>query len=842
MAAMPPGSPGSPTPVIRTPPSLETYNVRTLRCGHRVTVMKRFQAFMDRQRPFEARATWRKHLKSIQALHRLGQKHKPRELSADMLLVTGHEGGLLQVRNFDTGEIIGSGQHYNEATVTCIQVTNSYVYTAVEKRVRRGSSAGVTGSEQCDIYVWDLSSMGEVAHTLEGHTDRVCCLAAPPWNELTPVSGSLDKTIIVWDVSKGRRPVHILRGHGMMVKHLLLGRESIVSASSDQSIRVWSWDGKETAKYDSAHSGPIFFLSYGTTPETVVSACGGGLVRESSLDKGALRELWHNKAAKGQILDVAFDDKYVASSSLETSAINFYIRSQKDNRKLQLHEQPVRTLEMDGQRQCLMSGSDDGVVVVWDYHDLDKGRTPTSLLQVQAHKASIVSIILERDLKGCWERMFTTAGDQTVFVIDFVLDRGSRSHDVKRPATHAVGIPRTNTVVTAHGHECLVWNASKKEHKANYTEGGTGYLRVHDERIVGLRYSAEEQKLVSVSEEGFMQVWDVSFYDEVGMKMEELIAPADKLELKHPCKCLSPCFGQAIGVGMSKLHHHGGVVAVHNYVSMSAISHFFTNEPPLAVSFLGTPNEEITQVLVQFADHEAVLYDLDGKAIRAIAPALEGAAKPPLEWPVVPYLEWQNTKYDPPQHMVILAKGDLVKECTVVLDGGKNVLDVKTNWGARCPAYVTCSALIRQAGMYCVAGLQNGTFRIWDNYGELLHSISWDGSTSSEAEVRDIPPGRLRRLSFANAAGSTHHSVPASAVTVSLQQRFLALGFADGSVHLWDMVSRRNTKRIFAHSAECVRLLHIIGRRLVSTTDNRVRFDNLEVREDFASQPQSPGR
>eukprot|EP01062_Namystynia_karyoxenos_P054328 TRINITY_DN4462_c0_g2_i1.p1 TRINITY_DN4462_c0_g2~~TRINITY_DN4462_c0_g2_i1.p1 ORF type:complete len:885 (+),score=234.60 TRINITY_DN4462_c0_g2_i1:93-2657(+) len=836
-------SPGS------APPVIDRYNVRTMRCSERVTVMKRFQAFVDRSRPFAAKQTWKRAVQTVQAVRRFNFGSKtgsPRNLAADLVVVTGHEHGTLQVRNFDTGEVLGSGRHYNESTVTVVQVTNSYVFTAVSKKTAQQGRPSITGSgtsDDCDIFVWDMTNLNCIAHTLEGHEDRVCSLAVPEWNELTPVSGSLDKTIMIWDISKGKRPTHILKGHGMMVKYLLLTRSLIISASSDQSLRLWDWEGEAVAKYETAHTGPVFYLSFGLTEDTVMSACGGGVVRESAIEGRQLKTVWFSKLAKGQIIDIAFDAKYVAVCSAESPTINFYIKGQRESRKIPVQDASVRTLEMDGRRQCLLCGSDDGLVVVWNYRGFDEGKAPTVLLQVQAHRTSISSLILDQAPSGAWERIITCAGDQTMFILDFVTDRDSRTHDLKHPPQELTCIPYSGSLVTTHGHQAFVWNPRRREHKANYGDGQWGVLKGHVERVVGIRYCAEEQKLLTLSHDGSLKIWDVSFYDEAEMRYEELITSAATMDMRHPCVHLSDCFGQVAGVSMSKQHSYGGIINVVNFVAQDTISHFFTREPAAKVSFIGVPNVEITQVICQYSDHDIVLHELDGKVIRSISPA---QADVKIVGPLVPYRTWENTKYDPPQKIVLISRGELVKEATVILDGAKVVHDVRADWGTRLGSSVVCAELVMQSGIHCMAGLENGTFRAIDRYGTIRHTISHDGSTRNDHDEKEMPAHvqPRRRLSYSNAAPSSGlsppQSPPASSLHVAQRQRYAVLGFADGVCILWDTTAHRAARRFHAFVKTPLTSAAVIGTRLITCCSDAIRFDNIEAREDHTAGPESP--
>lgn len=56
----------------------------------------------------------------------------------------------------------------------------------------------MTGSSDKTIKVWDLRMFGECLNTLEGHTNFVCCIS---FVGKTLVSGSDDCTIRLWDLS-----------------------------------------------------------------------------------------------------------------------------------------------------------------------------------------------------------------------------------------------------------------------------------------------------------------------------------------------------------------------------------------------------------------------------------------------------------------------------------------------------------------------------------------------------------------------------------------------------------------------------------------------------------------
>ena len=67
--------------------------------------------------------------------------------------------------------------------------------------VSRDASFAVTGSRDCLVKIWHLSS-GETHATLEGHTGSISCVDFAP-NTLFAVSGSEDCTLRVWGLTLG---------------------------------------------------------------------------------------------------------------------------------------------------------------------------------------------------------------------------------------------------------------------------------------------------------------------------------------------------------------------------------------------------------------------------------------------------------------------------------------------------------------------------------------------------------------------------------------------------------------------------------------------------------------
>ena len=75
--------------------------------------------------------------------------------------------------------------------------------------------------------------------TLEGHEDRVYCVAVTPDGKQI-VSGSRDRTVRVWEFASGK-PLNKLTDHTSFVTAVAVTPDNalVVSASWDRSVRVW---------------------------------------------------------------------------------------------------------------------------------------------------------------------------------------------------------------------------------------------------------------------------------------------------------------------------------------------------------------------------------------------------------------------------------------------------------------------------------------------------------------------------------------------------------------------------------------------------------------------------
>jgi len=105
----------------------------------------------------------------------------------------------------------------------------------------------VSGNRDGAVRIWSLPD-GRLIDTLEGHGDRVGCLAISPDGRLL-VSGNADGTVRMWSLPDGRL-IDTLEGHGGGVKCLAISPDGLLLAvgSKDGTARLWTSKLSELSK------------------------------------------------------------------------------------------------------------------------------------------------------------------------------------------------------------------------------------------------------------------------------------------------------------------------------------------------------------------------------------------------------------------------------------------------------------------------------------------------------------------------------------------------------------------------------------------------------------------
>ena len=126
---------------------------------------------------------------------------------------------------------------------------------------------------------------GALVRVLEGHANSVLSVAVTPDKRV--VSASDDNTLRVWDIESGDT-LKTLEGHENWVNSVAVTpHKRVVSASDDNTLRVWDIESGDTLKTLEGHANSV--LSVAVTPDKrVVSASDDNTLRVWDIESGSL--------------------------------------------------------------------------------------------------------------------------------------------------------------------------------------------------------------------------------------------------------------------------------------------------------------------------------------------------------------------------------------------------------------------------------------------------------------------------------------------------------------------------------------------------------------------------
>jgi len=251
------------------------------------------------------------------------------------------------------------------------------------------SKKNLFASGSCDytIVIWNLTTLGFI-QKLQGHSGCVNALALQKDKYL--LSGSSDKAIFMWDIENGFNYVYKLDGHTQPITALVSLENKVVSASEDNTIRIWS---------------PSFYLE---TEENLYQAKSKLIILNNSVIVAGLSNgeivIWKKLKNKSTLQLVA----YLAGHSSEVYALtvlkNNSLVSCSGDKTMKIWNQIspssfecVNTLKIVGnskisslavnENMLLMSGDIGRIYIL--------NQTSFQLLQeIQAHSSIVRSIIV----------------------------------------------------------------------------------------------------------------------------------------------------------------------------------------------------------------------------------------------------------------------------------------------------------------------------------------------------------------------------------------------------------------------------------------------------------------
>lgn len=282
----------------------------------------------------------------------------------------------------------------------------------------------ITGSRDWSIRIWDAASR-ECLATLQQHQGSVLCMT---YSNGMLVSGSSDGTACVWinetlagrpcpaGTDQANSPLfharYQLSGHRAGILDICFDKCWIVTASRDGTLCVWHRYSGELVRVFREHGACVNACSI--NDGRVASAASNGTVYIWDPASGYV--LQRLNGIRCGIATIQLSGAICLTGSSDKCIRIWDVTSGACICMFWAHEQLVRTLCYDEDRQLLLSGGWDRKTRLWDLSRtlaLESHPTPVLLLEIGVHHTRVFHVQLDVT------RILSACEDHSLWIADF---------------------------------------------------------------------------------------------------------------------------------------------------------------------------------------------------------------------------------------------------------------------------------------------------------------------------------------------------------------------------------------------------------------------------------------
>ena len=421
------------------------------------------------------------------------------------LAVAGTEGGVVTLWNLQTGGLLGELAGHDPE----LQIQG----TAFSPDGKLAASA----SEDHTVIIWDVAAQS-MLHQLKGHENIVFDVAFSPDGQ-TLASAGFDGRVILWDVASGAQ-IAALEGHKDYVFDVAFNKDGtkLLSSSRDQSVILWDVASGQPIEIYQGEAGRIFSVDF-LDEERAISTASTGNLRVWALHDQKIKQRFQLTADFMSSFAQSVDGRTAAVGlveeiqlvDLQTGAILQQLPFPAQGVNALLIGE-VTSLAFDEKGERLLSGSDEGAIILWDLNDGQEiGRFDTHLLEgANQHSARILDLLFSPD----GTQFISTSDDKSMILWDIasgaILHRYSSPSDTINAVAYA---PDGQTIAGGSGTYRYIVEGDFNDNNIHIWDADSlqeiRQISGHEGPVTALRFSADGKSLLTGSVDETVRLWDV---------------------------------------------------------------------------------------------------------------------------------------------------------------------------------------------------------------------------------------------------------------------------------------------------------------------------------------------
>jgi WD40 repeat protein len=326
-----------------------------------------------------------------------------------------------------------------------------------------------------------------------GHSDLISSCAVSPDNRRI-VSASSDNTLKVWDAETGKC-LKTFEGHTGAVTSCAVSPDNgkIVSASSDKTLKVWDAETGKCLKTLEGHSGLVKSCAVSPDNRRIVSASSDNTLRLWDAKTGECLKTLEGHSGSVYYCALSPDKRRIVSTSDDKTLKVWDAETGECLKTLEGHSDSVNSCAVSPDKRRIVSASGNKTLKVWD------AETGKCLKTLEGHYGVVLSCAVSPDNR----RIVSASSDNTLKVWDAKTGECLKTLEGHYGVVLSCAVsPDNRMIVSASSDNTLkVWDME--------TGKCLKTLEGHSGEVESCAVSPDNGRIVSASNDNTLKVWDM---------------------------------------------------------------------------------------------------------------------------------------------------------------------------------------------------------------------------------------------------------------------------------------------------------------------------------------------